>query len=71
MHDPDLQRLVGALDDAGDAGAAGLHAALDDAALRVATLRRRLGPAVGESPYLAFLRRIAATQTTLPLAASA
>ncbi len=61
MHDAPLGRLLHALDAAVEHSAASgtdLQGDLELAALRLACLRRRLGPAVAEdSAYLAFLRR--------------
>ena len=61
MHDAPLGRLLHALDAAVEHSAASgtdLQPDLELAALRLACLRRRLGPAVAEdSAYLSFLRR--------------
>ena len=61
MNDAPLGRLLHALDAAVEhsaASGAGLRGDLELAALRLACLRRRLGPAAAEdSAYLAFLRR--------------
>jgi len=62
MQNPELKRLVEALDTAttwaADHGEQPWRADLDIAELRVRCLRKRLGDAVKASPYLAFLGRI-------------
>ncbi len=64
MTNPDLHRLVQALDTAtewaADHGEQPWRADLDVAELRLQCLRKRLGDAVRASPYLAFLGRIGA-----------
>jgi hypothetical protein len=68
MTDPDLKRLVDALDTA-TAWATSQEsqpwqADLDVAELRLRCLRKRLGDAVKASPYLAFLGRVGAGAAT-------
>ena len=62
MHDPQLERLVAALDSAvertADRDAPALHADVEVARLRLLCLNRRLGAAVAASPYLAFVQRL-------------
>lgn len=61
MTEPNLKRLVDALDTAADWAADTQQPWQDDldlATLRLNCLRKRLGDSVKASPYLAFLQRI-------------
>jgi len=62
MHDPQLKRLVDALDSAvewaADRDAPAFHADVEVARLRLHCLNRRLGAAVAASPYLAYVQRL-------------
>ncbi|MBA3687130.1 MAG: hypothetical protein H0W72_18065 [Planctomycetes bacterium] len=65
MHDPDLNRLVTALDSVvewaatNDAGNQ-LSDSLEQARLRLHCLSRRLGRPIEQSPYLSFIQRLCA-----------
>ena len=64
MNDPELRRLVTALDNAADWAVlqeGPIHPAdLEIARLRLQCLSRRLGNSVSESPYLSFIQRLCA-----------
>ena len=76
MHDPDLNRLVAALDSvvewasSHDAGSE-LSEPIERARLRLQCLSRRLGRPVEQSPYLAFVQRLCAQTVGQPSAAVA
>ena len=72
MHDPQLERLVAALDrtvpaDA-DGCADGQPADVEIARLRLECLSRRLGDSVAASPYLAYAERLVAKDSGRRLA---
>lgn len=75
MHDPDLQRLVSALDRAVEWAAGSqqpaLHSDVEIARLRLQCLSRRLGGSVAASPYLAFVERLCARDARGPAALAA
>lgn len=59
MRDPDLMRLIDAMDRLVTAGDLPLAEASDVAALRLQCLEQRLGDIAEASPYLQYLRRTA------------
>ncbi len=79
MHDPDLNRLVAALDSvvewaANNDASSELADSLDQARLRLRCLSRRLGRPVEQSPYLSFMQRLCAESggpTSVAIAAGA
>ena len=75
MRDPNLSALLHALDQMAAAGPSTptgeMAIGCEQAELRLAALRRRLGPTVEASPYLRFLGRAAAPVTASVTAASA
>jgi hypothetical protein len=64
MHDPQLKRLVAALDSAVEWAAVndatGIRPDIEIARLRLHCLTKRLGTAVAASPYLSFVERLVA-----------
>ena len=63
MHDPQLKRLVAALDrtvGVDDDAAVDQPAEVEIARLRLQCLSRRLGASVAASPYLAYAERLVA-----------
>lgn len=76
MQDPQLKRLVAALDSAVEWAAAsdapeGLPADVEVARLRLQCLSRRLGASVAASPYLAYAERIVAQDSGRRIAVAA
>ena len=74
MQDPELKRLVTALDSAVEWVAgdhAPLHADLEVARLRLQCISRRLGAGVAASPYLAFVQRLVAEDSGRRIAVKA
>lgn len=60
MHDPQLMRLLEAMDLMVTTTPDDVAAASEQATLRLRCLERRLGPVAKASPYLDYLRRTAA-----------
>ena len=76
MQDPQLNRLVAALDSVVEWAAAsdvpaGLPADVEVARLRLQCLSRRLGASVAASPYLAYAERIVAQDSGRRIAVAA
>jgi len=79
MHDPDLERLLQAMDamvDCADrrqdGGELAVEAELERISMRLECIARRLGDAAQESAYLKFIRRsLASSRGEAALAASA
>ena len=71
MHDPQLTRLVAALDRTVAAAGDGQPADVEIARLRLECLSRRLGASVAASPYLAYAERLVAKDSGRRIAVAA